>query len=324
MNKGKDSAVSVSDTILIYNQYNEKYNPSDFKEWATKIDPELSSVPQYAFSAVFGSIAHRKIQGKAISEDQETWFANKVSVLKASIEKTDDNQENTETRQRIIHDLSKDSMAEIDDLIDNNGEGGLKPIDICKKLSLSKRDMKKVRDYLIRIKTEFEELVEEKTPDLVEAYSYMGGVRQWKKHLTMYKEWISDFDGQTSRTPRKVKIKKLSVRKMTEKVNVKMEDSEYGLVGVDPSKVLGKNTVWIFDTEYKELIYLKSSKGFTIRGTTIYDIDSGEKKKLRKPNEILPLLAGSKVCDRVFAEVKTKSQSANGRLHDKKIILKVF
>jgi hypothetical protein len=86
--------------------------------------------------------------------------------------------------------------------------------------------------------------------------------------------------------------------------------------------------MFLFDTKYKTLIFIttNNASGFTVSGTTISNIDYVEKKRLRKPNEVISevLKCTKAKSNAVFNAIKTKAAVGNGRVNENMILLKVF
>lgn len=130
-----------------------------------------------------------------------------------------------------------------------------------------------------------------------------------------------------SRKPRKAKEK--SPDKVTSKVKFQLGIPELKITSVKPEKIVKAEQVWLFDTAYRNLTVLYALEGgLTVRGTSIHNYDEklSCKKKIRKPNEILPkIVNGGKVFLRkVMDSIKCRTQPAKGRLGKSTVILRVL
>jgi hypothetical protein len=69
------------------------------------------------------------------------------------------------------------------------------------------------------------------------------------------------------------------------------------------------------------------SSGLSVRGTTIigYDQDSSVTKKLRKPEQVLPVVLneGKVGLRKIMSGIKTTEQKANGRINEESILLRI-
>lgn len=129
------------------------------------------------------------------------------------------------------------------------------------------------------------------------------------------------------RKPRKKKEK--SEESIVQKVKFNNGIPELNIKSVNPEKVLKSSQVWLFNTTYRTLTVLNAtSEGFAIRGTTIYNFDekSSMKKKIRKPNEVLPKVVndGKVALRRLMDSIRCKPQTAKGRLGEDTVILRVL
>lgn len=103
--------------------------------------------------------------------------------------------------------------------------------------------------------------------------------------------------------------------------------SDLKLVSVDPTKIIGATTVWLYNVKYKQLRRL-TGDSLTVSGSTIkdYDPDRSEGRILRHPEEVLKrVLSGtSRTLPRVFDDVRTKPIQVNGRVNSDTIILRTI
>ena len=197
-----------------------------------------------------------------------------------------------------------------------------------KKISAPKPLAQKVHDYYKPLHDEVEELIVTKNPDLVEGYKHLKTAKDKKDYLVFLKNIIDAAKVRAVRQPRAKK--KIPVEKLVAKVKYQKDSAEYKLTSVDPANLIGATEVYLFNTKYRHLIQLiaASADGFSIKGTTITNIreDAGLKKTLRKPEDILTEIGKTTKArvNKVFTEIATKSASANGRLNEETIILKVY
>lgn len=168
-------------------------------------------------------------------------------------------------------------------------------------------------------------------PYLKEYYDHLKTPQKlsYVKFLTTMMEDLQRYGQNTKivvvRRPRKKKQK--SAVQLTSAVQYKKEDNEFKLKSINPSDIVGADSVFLFNTKYRTLTRLVSAGNMTIKGTTIFgfDEDLSATKTLRKPNEFLPkVLSSSKAgLKKIMDEIATKSVKATGRLNKEVIILKV-
>lgn len=175
------------------------------------------------------------------------------------------------------------------------------------------------------------EEVNSKDPQVAEAYG--SRLKFWKK---IYTGMIVDCDKllenkkalPKTRKPRKLKVK--SPADLVKKVKYLAKDTSLNVSSIDPQKIIGATQLWVFNTKYRMLgVYNTSStKGFSVKGTTIlnFDPEKSVARKLRKPQEQLKAFASQgKVGLRTFlTNIKAKDSKLTGRINGDTILLKVF
>lgn len=191
---------------------------------------------------------------------------------------------------------------------------------------------KGVADYYTPLVDELKELIEKKTPDLVEAYGRLS-VKKRKQYLKIIEMIVADAElyMTSKKTVRKSRKKKVaSSGQQVAKLKFLKESKEYKMVSVDPVSIVGATEVYLFNTKYRRVQYLvtNSKQGFQVKGTTIQNVDLEQsyQKTIRKPEEFLSdFLKAPKVKSRkVLNELSTKPAETNGRVSDQTIIAKVY
>ena len=181
----------------------------------------------------------------------------------------------------------------------------------------------KQRDELIEARDKI-------NPDSVEGYSYLKKPAI-KKRIALLEEMLNDVEiyKSTKKATRKPRVKKQkSADKLVAKMNYLKSSPDYGVASVNPIKVVGSVKVYLFNEKYRKLTVLSTTSlsGLSVKGTTIRDYDEKNSfsMKIRKPEEILPIIVSK--TDRQIAnalkKLTTKKTSANGRVNDNTLILK--
>lgn len=131
-----------------------------------------------------------------------------------------------------------------------------------------------------------------------------------------------------ARKPRRKKV--IPPEKKVAKVQYLPEFPELGLKSIAPKEIIGKKSVWCYDTKYGKLWVARatSDAGLDVKGTTVINFDekSSESKRIgRKAKEVLPfVLKGGKVqLRKIFTTVKTANVEVTGRINSDTIILRV-
>jgi hypothetical protein len=199
---------------------------------------------------------------------------------------------------------------------------------------------KAIIDYYTPLKEEIEELLSLPTPakrddmqtQLAEGYSHLTK-KQQKQFLALINQIIEDaekYQGakKASRKPRIAKPKTAS--QQTSKMKYMKESSDYKVVSLEPANLVGATEAYLFNVKTRRVTYLVAynQKGFEINGSTIkqFDPEQSGTKTLRKPEQfITDMTKVTKAkAKKVFDALKTKPASANGRVNDQTIILKVY
>jgi hypothetical protein len=261
---------------------------------------------------------------------------NKAKNRAESAEQADEPRESLQERVKRV---TGDYLAEMNAKLDS----GLEDIRAGKKPSFSMSEWlvnKKVKpiycqaiaDEFNKISREVQDAIDGVDKDLVEGYSFLK-----KKDLVKFSEFISDIVynanqfatlGKKMKKPRKKKAK--SPEKQVEKVKYQKEDSDLGVISLDPVKIIGSTRLITYNTKYKSISYYEISPlvtGFAIKGTSIVGFDEKKSytKKLRKPKDVLKsMLGGIRQINNALNSLKTKQAKANGRLNENTIILQAL
>jgi len=267
-------------------------------------------------------------------EDAKDW-AERKRKEKAELEARGP-QRRKKTPTEIIAERTSDFIGgieeELDDYHNKTHEEAMKYSVFHElRLAVAPNSMAKaVMTYYTPIYEEIRELVEDKTPDLVEAYDYMS-VPQRKKYLEFIKQIVDDAEKymQGKKAQRKVRIKKApSALKQVSRIQYLKECVDYKLTSINPTQVVGVHRLYTFNVKYKRLTELVSNgKGFEISGSTIKNIDSDLSRttSLRKPNEFLQkvLKMTPAQINKEWKDLTTKTNPANGRINKETILLRV-
>ena len=189
-----------------------------------------------------------------------------------------------------------------------------------------------VVSFYTPLRNELTELINKRTPDLVEAYSSQP-LSVWKKYLAFVQSIIDDADKyvaakKATRTPRKPRVK--SADKQVAKIQICSENKEYKLKSIHPMSIVGAMRLYAFNVKTKKLTEYVSHKatGLEVKGTTLkgWDADLSRQITLRKPHEGLPvaLTKTANQINKMWSTLKTQTTVPNGRLNRDTIILRAM
>jgi hypothetical protein len=251
----------------------------------------------------------------------------------------DDISPQRKTIQEILKEKTSEFIGQIEHVLDQYDPKNHKECmkyslyDELKKVDAANNTAKAVLDYYTPIRNEAKELVEDKTEDLVEAFSHLS-VPERKKYLEFLNQLVNDTDKfmaskKALRTTRKPKVK--TADKQVEKLNYAKESKEYKLTSIHPTSIIGAMRLYTFNVKYKELTeyVCQKSIGFEVKGTTILglDADLSRSTKLRKPDDFIKavLTKSANQIRKEWSELTTKTKDeVNGRINKDTILVRVM
>jgi hypothetical protein len=238
--------------------------------------------------------------------------------------------------QDRIREKASEEIGEIEGLVDdfvlNKCKSTVDMENYLKSRTLSSVVAKRVCDHFVDVSEEILDAINGVDEQLVEGYSNFT-----KAELKRFKDFLDSIvaganklsvDNKPVRKKRKVKEKPASV--IVSKVKYMKDFAELGLTSVPPEKMIGALQVWTFNTKTRTLSVYNAynAKGLTVKGTTLQNFEESTSisKRLRKPEvTVKSVLSGGKIVLRkLMAELTTKESSANGRLNEDTIIVRVL
>ena len=160
---------------------------------------------------------------------------------------------------------------------------------------VSKKNIKKLNDFLISIMTACDQIVGE---------------------------------AKLNKKPRAKKVK--PAEELVKKIKFKASDDKLGVTSVPPAQLVGAQGAVVYNTKTRKIgIYTSlNSGGLTVKGTSIGNFtDKSTQKTLRKPELQLRDFKDQNTNRRVeawFKNIKATEINLNGRLNAETMILKVF
>ena len=234
-------------------------------------------------------------------------------------------QENINSKVQLL-------LAEVDYAID---VWDVEPFDMYKYLSENKASAmvaKKIPDEYQDLLDEVVEARDGKSKQLKEAYGHMtkskkGEFINFLKKIQTDAERFAE-NHKPTRKPRKAK--QFSAEQKVSKLNFLDEDAENKIASISPSKIVGAEMLYVFNSKTNQLGYYQASDrgGLDVKGTTIQNFDkqvSSVKKLGAKTTYFLDrvLSGGKRTLNKVMNEVNSKSSEVTGRINNNMILLKV-
>lgn len=348
----KDFNTKVQETMRHYNYF---YDHKTVAKWArvwakanlTKLQyTNLRAAEDWRISRTAGQLAKMATNGAKFDKDRMKWVKDKImEAVNAGKEKNKNKPKVPVARKKSPGELLKERFiemtGEIDAIIDDTFEdrkwdkSDFKMYDFLKSNDVPYLNAKRIFDYLEPQHAEFVELTTHKTDDLVEAYSYLGGIRIWNRIKRFYKAMLDDLElymgaKKTIRKPRAKKAKTASAQ--VSGLKYKKDSPEFKIASTDPSSVVGASQIVLFNTKTRVMTLLISDHrdGFAVARTSFKHVDpeKSSRKKIRDPEKFFKTHTKStklKLAKAYKAE-KTKSSEVNSSVQCSSdiVIWKVF
>lgn len=226
-------------------------------------------------------------------------------------------------------------MTDIDRLEDEWTEGkatDLKLYELFRQYDLKAPAVSFVQRRLDRWHVEYTDAYHKRCPQAVEGYSHLGR-SELKRRIKVIDSMLSDLErvraaGKATRQPRVPKSR--ASDKQIQKLQYMKESPEYKLVSINPIQVPTAYRLYTFNIKSRVLTELvtSSTKGFEVKGTTVYNIDQEKSRsiKLRKPDEVLPdvLRKTPRQINGIIENLSTNPTPANGRINKDTILLRIL
>lgn len=165
--------------------------------------------------------------------------------------------------------------------------------------------------------------------------------REIYDHLTipMRMSYIEFLDGilcqmQSTRKhtkPRKVrKARAKTPDQIVKGIKYLKKDKESGIESIDPVKLVGSTSLWVFNVKLRKLTKYVSLPGMTLslKGTTIQNMDVSQSvsKTIRKPEIVLPIVASDakNMIEARFKDIKARGKLPNGRIGKDTLLIRTF
>lgn len=156
--------------------------------------------------------------------------------------------------------------------------------------------------------------------------------REATRQIKVLEQCLSDVERMLAKKARTVKTKAQkapSAERQAKDFKFLATSDEFKIQSLKAIQVIGQARLFMFDTKNRVLhsLIAKDNAGFGGKGMAItnFDTKSSRKWKIRKPEEILPIIETktNKQIDQELAKLSTKPQETNGRTSTTMVLLKV-
>jgi hypothetical protein len=294
------------------------------------------------YPATFGFVCRIVSNGGKLSEKDQAWFDNRVAEVKnktlanKSVKKVIDTAVTNvvSIQERLaekIAEIAGELEGSIDDYILSGFNKMPSPFAIMQDRAKGMH-ANRIIEMFKKNRAMFDEALNSDDEQIREGYSNFS--KSELKKLVAYCDLIiSDamkIAGQAANN-RKVRKKKVKTPdQLVTKLNFAKEFKEMNLVSVEPEKIVGAQSLWVFNTKTRKLgVYqAEDVTGLSVKGSSItgFSETKSVQKTVRKPESLVPkVVEGGKVFLRnVLSEIKAVESKLTGRINGDTILLRVM
>ena len=281
--------------------------------------------------------------GLQLSDHEQIQLDNLISELvaikqeiQAEAQAADDEPTKPNIQDRLREKVSE-CGAELEAMFDEFMVAGakmsadFKPIMVIRGMNVAPQMISVISHHWRARLEEFEQAVEGKDSQLVEAYNFLTKI-QLRNCIKFCEAVINDCGAyvqikKVERKPRKVKA--VPPEKRAVKFKIQAEFAELKLKSLPAASLVDKAEAWLYDTKKRKLIHLVAdshTQAFTVKNNSIIGFSTVEtqQKTLRKPGDVVKAVqaAGKPAARKLFKEIKATETAWNGRGTENLIILK--
>jgi len=332
--------------------YNYHYSKKDAKDmiahWLEHNDrlrdaKLIRGIPDSQIRSTTAWVCRMNLIGLALSEHELSVIDGQISDMmriKQEVVRVVTEEETTQARLTIqdhLRERMSECAGELEGLFDDFLQQGarltaeFKPMSHIRGRNVAPQMIGTISAIWKDRLAEFEETVEGRDADLVEAYSHLSKI-QLRNCVKFCELVINDCASyvQIKKVERKPRAKKaISPEKLSSKFKYLRDFAELKLVSEAPASLVNASEAWLYDTKKRKLIHVVADAhvgSFTIKGTSIvaFDAVNSSQKTLRKPAEQIRSITsvGKPAARKVYKDIKSTEIRFNGRGNEHLIILK--
>ena len=342
----------TSAMLKAFTWYNYHYGKKDAKDmiahWLEHNDrPKdaklIRGIPDSQIRSTTAWVCRMNLIGLALSEHELSVIDGQISDMmriKQEVVRVVTEEETTQARLTIqdhLRERMSECAGELEGMFDDFLQQGakltaeFKPMSHIRGRNVAPQMIGTISAIWKDRLAEFEETVEGRDADLVEAYSHLSKI-QLRNCVKFCELVINDCASyvQIKKVERKPRAKKaISPEKLSAKFKYLKDFAELKLVSQAPASLVNASEAWLYDTKKRKLIHVVADShvgSFTIKGTSIvaFDAVNSSQKTLRKPAEQIKSIVsvGKPAARKVYKDIKSTEIQFNGRGNEHLIILK--
>ncbi len=327
--KELDHSRYISSMSRMLTYYGLEFDTKTKKEWVVEyfkpIDKEVSSKLaklSHQYFTTIGSLIRMQENGVNTKEDLHSRILTMGSEMayKTFSEEVDTKvaltTNNSENKTEIF-------LGEFEGHLDEAlGNKSLNVMQWSRAYSPTKTQLESLKDLVIKKLNEYNSIAEDN--ELLKAYNL--SKKECRIIIESFISAINELGINTQRKPRAKKT--LSAQAIVSKMQYQKSDASLGITSIDPTTILGKNSLVVFNTKTRRVQYYVSETGFEVKGTTIlgYDETKSVQKILRNPkDQLINMLQLSKrAFEKAFGMVNSISTTPNGRINEDTLLCKLL
>jgi len=344
----------TSAMLKAFTWYNYHYGKKDAKDmiahWLEHNDrlkdaKLIRGIPDSQIRSTTAWVCRMNLIGLALSEHELSVIDSQISDMmriKQGVVKVVTEEETTQARLTIqdhLRERMSECAGELEGMFDDFLQQGakltaeFKPMSHIRGRNVAPQMIGTISAIWKDRLAEFEETVEGRDADLVEAYSHLTRI-QLRNCIKFCELVINDCASyvQIKKVERKPRAKKaISPEKLSSKFKYLKDFAELKLVSQAPASLVNASEAWLYDTKKRKLIHVLADAHvglFTIKGTSIvaFDAVNSSQKTLRKPAEQIKSVVsvGKPAARKVYKDIKSTEIKFNGRGNENLIILKAW
>ena len=334
--------------------YNYHYSKKDAKDmiahWLDHNDRVkdarlLRGIPDSQIRSTTAWVCRMNLVGLELSEHELSVVDSQIAdmlKIKQEVIKAASVEETTQARLTIqdhLRERISECAAELEGMFDEFLTQGarmsadFKPIAQIRGMNVSPQMIGTIAATWKERLAEFEETIEGRDGDLVEAYGHLTKL-QLRNCVKFCETVINDCASyvQIKKVERKPRAKRaVSPEKLSSRFKYLKEFAELNLVSATPASLVNSSEAWLYDTKKRKLIHVLADAHigtFTVKGSSIvaFDAANSSQKTLRKPAEQIRsvISVGKPAARKVYKDIKSTEVKWNGRGNEHLIILKAW
>jgi len=305
----------------------------------------LRGIPDSQIRSTTAWVCRMNLVGLDLSQHELTVVDSQIADMlkvKQEVIKTVSAEETTQARLTIqdhLRERISECAGELEGMFDEFLRQGakmsadFKPMAQIRGMNVAPQMVGTIATLWKQRLAEFEETIEGRDGDLVEAYGHLTKL-QLRNCVKFCETEINDCASyvQIKKVERKPRAKRaVSPEKLSSRFKYLKEFAELNLVSATPATLVNASEAWLYDTKKRKLIHVLADAHigtFTVKGSSIVAFDTANRsqKTLRKPAEQIKAVTsvGKPAARRVYKDIKSTEIRFNGRGNENLIILRAW